>query len=241
MFKNQLIDTAKYEDNNIKHPNKSFPKHAFRWCFIGSSGSGKTNCLINALEHLYYDKLHIICPTATSQPKYKYIDDKHSKEDDSIRKQLVKINKKYKSNFDIEDRVSLHESMPEDFLEMLSPEQQNIVIFDDMVCANKKEEKRIVDCFIRGRHKNCSFIYLTQSFYKIPRALRLNCSCFNVFHSVNKSELGQLHRDLGLMTDKKSFVNTISKLIEPQYSFIHINTDSLKPFRTSNMVDEIKF
>ena len=241
MFTNKLIDTSKYEDQSIKHPNKNFPKHAFRWCFIGSSGSGKTNCLINALNELYYDKLHIICPTAKTQAKYKYISDIHTKEDDNIRKQLYKYNKKHKTNYDIEDRVSLHENISKNFIDSLSTDQQNIVIFDDMVCANKKDEQHIIDCFVRGRHKNASFIYLTQSFYKIPRVIRLNCSCFNIFHSVNKSELMQLHKDLGLMSEKKDFVKMVSKLIEPPYSFIHINTDSNVPFRKQNMIDEIKF
>ena len=40
---------------------------------------------------------------------------------------------------------------------------QKIIIFDDFVC--EKNQKPLIDYFIRGRHKNCSVIYLSQSFY----------------------------------------------------------------------------
>ena len=51
---------------------------------------------------------------------------------------------------------------------------QKMIIFDDYVC--EKNQREIVDYFIQGRHKNCSVIYLSQSFYKTPRDIRLNCS-----------------------------------------------------------------
>ena len=38
-----------------------------------------------------------------------------------------------------------------------------IVIFDDFVC--EKNQKPLIDYFIRGRHKNRSVIYLSQSLY----------------------------------------------------------------------------
>lgn len=240
-FENKLIDTSKYEGNKTQHPNRHMPKHCFRWCMIGSSGAGKTNALLNVLEHLYFDKLHIICPTATTQAKYLFLKDKYDKEDEKIRTELRRYNKKNKTMYDIEDRISLHDEMPDNFLNSLNKQQVNIVVYDDMVVADKKQEKQIINTFVRGRHSNSSFIYLTQSFYKIPRVIRLNCNAFNIFHSVNRSELGQLHKDLGLQTDKKSFVDTISKLIEPLYSFIHINIDSTEPFRQQNLISPIKF
>ena len=51
---------------------------------------------------------------------------------------------------------------------------QKIIIFDDNVC--EKNQREIVDYFIQGRHKNCSVIYLSQSFYKTPKDIRINCS-----------------------------------------------------------------
>ena len=58
-------------------------------------------------------------------------------------------------------------------------DNQKLVIFDDYVC--EKNQNKIIDYFIQGRHKNCSVVYLSQSFYKTPRDIRLNCSHYCVF------------------------------------------------------------
>ena len=57
-------------------------------------------------------------------------------------------------------------------------DNQKIVIFDDYVSL--KNQKELVDNFIQGRHKNCSVIYPSQSFYKTPKDIRLNCSHYCV-------------------------------------------------------------
>ena len=64
-------------------------------------------------------------------------------------------------------------------LDQLNNDNQKIVIFDDFVC--EKNQKPRVDYFIGGRHKNCSVIYLSQSYYLTPKDIRLNCSHFIFF------------------------------------------------------------
>ena len=39
-----------------------------------------------------------------------------------------------------------------------------------------QKQNRLIDYFFRGRNKNCSVIYLSQSFFKTPKDIRLNCS-----------------------------------------------------------------
>ena len=51
--------------------------------------------------------------------------------------------------------------------DLMDDESQNVVMFDDLICD--KNQKPLIDYFIRGRHKNCSVIYLSQAFYKTPR------------------------------------------------------------------------
>ena len=57
---------------------------------------------------------------------------------------------------------------------------QKTVIFDDFV--TEKNQKPLIDYFIQGRHKNCSVIYLSQSFYGRPKNIRLNCSHFCIYN-----------------------------------------------------------
>jgi len=56
---------------------------------------------------------------------------------------------------------------------------QKLAIFDDFVC--EKNQAPLIDYFIRGRHKNCSVIYLSQSCYKTPKDIRLNYSHFCIY------------------------------------------------------------
>ena len=65
-------------------------------------------------------------------------------------------------------------------------DNQKIIIFDDCVC--EKNQRKIVDYFIQGRHKNCSVIYLSQSFYKTPRDIRLNCSHYCIYEFPSSRE-----------------------------------------------------
>ena len=65
-------------------------------------------------------------------------------------------------------------------------DNQKIIIFDDYVC--EKNQRAIVDYVIQGRHKNCSVIYLSQSFYKTPRDIRLNCSHYCIYEFPSSRE-----------------------------------------------------
>ena len=52
----------------------------------------------------------------------------------------------------------------------LTDDNQKLVIFDDFVCG--KNQKPLIDYFLRGKHKNCSIIYVNQSYYKTPKDIR---------------------------------------------------------------------
>ena len=67
-------------------------------------------------------------------------------------------------------------------------DSQKLVIFDDFIC--EKTQAPLIDYFIRGRHKNCSVIYLSQSFCKTPKDIRLNCSHFCIYDFPSKERKG---------------------------------------------------
>ena len=63
---------------------------------------------------------------------------------------------------------------------------QKVVIFDDYVCEKNKND--IINYFIQGREKNCYVIYISQSYYKTPKDIRINCSHYIIFESPTKRE-----------------------------------------------------
>ena len=88
-------------------------------------------------------------------------------------------------------------------------DNQKLVIFDDYIC--EKNQRRIVDYFIQGRHKNCSVIYLSQSFYKTPRDIRLSCSLYCIFDFPSSRERNMISSELGV--DKEKFKTATKKSI----------------------------
>ena len=173
------------KNTNFKRLYGYMPSDTFRMLICGNSGSGKTNLLYHMLMKplLYYDRIHLYAKNLEQQ---KYKDMLQTLTDIS---NSVGYNVLVCSNDDI---IPVEELKDED--------AQKIVIFDDFIC--EKNQKPLIDYFIRGRHKNCSVIYLSQSFYKTPKDIRLNCSHFCVYDFPSSNERGLISRELGVEKDK---------------------------------------
>ena len=72
---------------------------------------------------------------------------------------------------------------------------QKVVIFDDYVC--EKNQNDIINHFIEGRHKNCCVIYLSQSYYKTPKDIRINCSHYIIFKVLLNGRMKQYVMGIG--------------------------------------------
>ena len=56
-----------------------------------------------------------------------------------------------------------------------------LIVFDDMIADminNKKLNSTVTELFIRGRKLNISLVFITQSYSKIPKDVRLNTTSF---------------------------------------------------------------
>ena len=186
--------------NSYKQLYQYMPDDTFRMLICGNSGSGKTNLLYHMLMRplLFYDQIHLYAKNLDQQ-KYQ---DMISNFDDIS--QSVGYNVLVCSNDDIVPVENLMDNTA-----------QKIVIFDDFVC--EKNQKPLIDYFIRGRHKNCSVIYLSQSFYGTPKDIRLNCSHFCVYEFPSSNERNLISRELGV--DKEQYINATNK----PYSFLYVD------------------
>ena len=62
-------------------------------------------------------------------------------------------------------------------------ERKILIVFDDMIADminNKKLNLIVTELFIRGRKLNVSLVFITQSYFKVPKDVRLNSTHF--FH-----------------------------------------------------------
>ena len=71
-------------------------------------------------------------------------------------------------------------------------ENKILIVFDDMIADmihNKKLNSIVTELFIRGRKLNISLIFITQSYFKVPKDVKLNTIHFFITKIPNKREL----------------------------------------------------
>ena len=74
-------------------------------------------------------------------------------------------------------------------------ERKILRAFDDMIAEminNKKLNSIVTDLLIRGRKLNISLVFITQSYLKVPKDVRLNTTHFFIMKIPNKRELQQI-------------------------------------------------
>ena len=58
---------------------------------------------------------------------------------------------------------------------------------------NKKLNPIVTELFIRGRKLNISIVFITQSYFKVPKDVRLNSTHFFIMKIPNKRDFNKLH------------------------------------------------
>ena len=97
--------------------------------------------------------------------------------------------------------------------------------------------------FIKGRKLNISLAFITQSYFKVPKGVRLNTAHFFIMKIPNKRELQQTAFNNSSDIEFKDFMNLDKKCTAKAYSFLVIDaalaSDSLLRFR-KNILGEYK-
>ena len=212
-----MINFDDYTNENIIEHNSKWPyirDHPYRILIIGGSGSGKTNALLNLINNQPdIDQIYLSAKDPNEE-KYQYL-----------------INKREKVGLDRFDD-------PEAFIEYSNDMQdvhQNIddynprkkrkvlIVFDDMIAGminNKKLDSIVTELFIRGRKLNISIVFITQSYFKVPKDVRLNSTNFFIMKVPNKRDLQQIALNHSSGIDFKDFMKICKKCTKEPYSFL---------------------
>ena len=98
-----------------------------------------------------------------------------------------------------------------------------LIVFDDMIADminNNKLNAVVIELFIRGRKLNISIVFITQSYFKGPKDVRLNFTHFFIMKIPNKRELQQIALNHSFDIDSKDFMNIYKKCTTEPYSFL---------------------
>ena len=85
--------------------------------------------------------------------------------------------------------------------------------------SSKKAQQVLKEMFIRCRKLNISLCFLTQSYFSVPKDMRLNCTHFLIFKIHNRKELQQIAIDHSTDIDYKYFLKIYINSTKEPYSF----------------------
>ena len=74
--------------------------------------------------------------------------------------------------------------------------------------------------FIRRKKLNISFVFITQSYFQVPKNIRLNTSHYFIAKILNKRELQQIAINHSSDINTKDFANIYRKCTDEPYSFL---------------------
>ena len=104
--------------------------------------------------------------------------------------------------------------------------------------SNKKLNHIVTGLFIRGRKLNISLVFITHSYFAVPKNIRLNFTHYFIMKIANKQELQQTAFNHSSDIDFPDFVNLYKKCTAKPYSFLVIDAILAPGFR-KNFLERI--
>ena len=105
----------------------------------------------------------------------------------------------------------------------LGKKRKILIVFHDMIADminNKKLNSVVSELFIRGRKLNIPLLFITQSYFKVPKDVRLNSTHFFIMKIPNKRELQQIALNHSSDIDFKDITRVYTKYTAEPYSFL---------------------
>ena len=125
------------------------------------------------------------------------------------------------------DMHDVYKSIDED-----NPDKENkiLIVFDDMIADminNKKLNSLATELFIRGRKLNTSLVFIMQSYFKVPKDVRLNTTHFFIVRIPHKRELREIAINHSSDINTKDFTNIYRECTAEPFSFFVNDTTCL--------------
>ena len=201
------------------NPNWPYiPEHVYIILITGDSGSEKTNALPNLIEYQndYDNAIDKIYPYAKDpyEAKYQLLTNK-SQKIGLNRLNVPKAFIEYSNDMnDVYENIEKYDT---------GKERKALIVFDNVIAdiiSNKKLNSIITELCIRGKKLNISLVFITQSYFKVPKDVRLNSTHYFIMEIPNKVELHQITINYSSDIDFRDFMRICKEYTTEPYSFL---------------------
>ena len=171
---------------------------------IASSGGGKTQWLLNFIAKTNDTWGHIHIVYKTSEPLYEFLSEKLKGKNITFYTKLADL------------------PQPN---EIGNKDKQQLIVFDDQV--NEKNQEIIKEYCIRGRKigKGVSVCYLSQSFFKIPKIVRLQFSHLILLKLSSNRDLNLILSDYSLGVNRDGLAMIYKDSTRVKFDFLKVAID----------------
>lgn len=218
-----MADFINYDDyykTSIKPHNSDWPYTPdllFRTIIVGGSGTGKTNMLFNLIRRLmanndtFIDKVYLYVKDP-EEPKYKHFI-KNRKE--------IGESETGDPNMFVEVSSSLDDVHND--INQYNPDRLSnvLIVFDDMIC--EVIPPKVSELFIRGRKLNISLVFITQSYYAVPKDIRLNCTHYHILSIPKRKEVRNIADDCAVSVGFDEFMKLFKECTKKRFDCLTID------------------
>ena len=102
-----------------------------------------------------------------------------------------------------------------------------LIVFDDMIAdinTNKKFQAIIKELFVRCRKLNISLVFITQSYFSVPKDVRLNSTHYLIMKINNRKELQNIAINHSSDIDYQDFMKICRECTKEPFNFFTIDT-----------------
>ena len=193
----------------VKTENPNYDLHHFETPFrslvVAPSGSGKSNFITNLISLFCkgkgtFENIYIFCKSR-DEALYQFLEDKS--------KGLIEVHE------DLEKLPALND---------LKPNEQKLIIFDDMV-NDLKKHPIISEYFIRGRKRGCSLMFLSQSYFNTPKVIRQNINYCVILKLGGTRDVNSILRECSIGLTKDELLYMYQQATKQKFDVFIINLD----------------
>jgi hypothetical protein len=110
-------------------------------------------------------------------------------------------------------------------LDEFDKKEQSLIVMDDLVL--EKNQKQLEQYFIRARKLNCSLVYLSQSYFGVPKMIRMHLNYLIIKRLNTLQDLFRMMREYSLGVSKDVLVDLYQHSIQDnKQDFLLVDLDS---------------